>query len=215
MKNIFIFVALSILSVCMYCFWFGLPPPVSNLLKVTKLSNYPMHPPAPNCSWVERSFLGREVTLYEQQCSNSWLVLSESSENTITGSSNRNAEYAFSIQLFSKAADTEPIKIVESWYENLTLDQKRNCEIRSIVSVPHKLRYSIGIRKEVESKITESYTELPGGAQYDYFCGPIVGAPLMSHPPYFEFDDRNAKKYLFVSSYGQDEPPIDWDSISF
>lgn len=153
--------------------------------------------------------------IYEQQCQNPWFTLSESSENKIIGSSNRNPEYTISIELLSKEASTEPLEEVKSWYEKLAPEQKENCEIKRMTPVAHKVRYTISVREEVLSGITQNLTELPGKKQYDYLCGLVVGAPLTSHQPYFEFDERSVEKYIFVSSYGQDEPPIDFETIRF
>jgi hypothetical protein len=76
------------------------------------------------------------------------------------------------------------------------------------------MRYEIDIKSEIAKGIVIKYGGLPSGQQYDYLCGDIVGSQFGSSNPYFEFDNRNADKYLFIGSLGNDGSVlIDLNSI--
>ena len=78
---------------------------------------------------------------------------------------------------------------------------------------PHKTQLDIYLRKSTQN-IIEANDGI-GDPKYDFLCGHSLGSYLEARPPYLEFDDRSPDKYLFVSSRGQDDPPIDLNSLRF
>ena len=78
---------------------------------------------------------------------------------------------------------------------------------------PHKTRLNIYLRKSTQN-IIETNDGI-GDPKYNFLCGNLMGSYLKSRPPYLEFDDRTPDKYLFVSSRGSDDPPIDLNSLRF
>ena len=78
---------------------------------------------------------------------------------------------------------------------------------------PHKTRLNIYLRKSTQN-IIEANDGI-GDPKYNFLCGNVMGSYLELRPPYLEFDDRTPDKYLFVSSRGQDDPPIDLNSLRF
>jgi hypothetical protein len=139
--------------------------------------------------------------------------------------------YSFTLQLFTKYSSESPLDILKEWYAKLTSDEQTNCEIQSADEpidrfsdgrvdwtenphpISHKTRYKIDIKPEIAKKIMRNSE--PADPKYDYMCGQLVGTTFGSHPPYFEFDDRDPSKYLLIGAYGQEGPLIDLNSIQF
>jgi hypothetical protein len=78
---------------------------------------------------------------------------------------------------------------------------------------PHKIRLNIYLRQSTQN-IIEANDGI-GDPKYNFLCGNLMGSYLESRPPYLEFDDRAPDKYLFVSSRGSDDPPMDLNSLRF
>ena len=141
------------------------------------------------------------------------LVLSDTDQK-IVGKWVTNADYEFVIAVFEKASTQEPTDVVKGWYEKLTPEQQKSCEIQDADEplqyfqngqvmwtedphpVQHKKRYKIDVRREISQKLLQNVEF--GDTSYDYLCGREVGSTLSEHVPYFEFDDRSPNKYLFI-----------------
>ena len=76
------------------------------------------------------------------------------------------------------------------------------------------MRYKIAVNQKLFDAIYAKHGDAVGSS-YDYLCGHLVGAQCAARSPYFEFDDRSPRKYLFVGSLGADDPPIDLNSMQF
>lgn len=186
----------------------------------------PTHVATEGCNWNKRVFA--QLSLFQQKCPNipNQSLLSENQDGTKVQTEK------FALQIFPKDPLQKPLDTVREWYTKLTPEEQRVCEIqdadepfqfftdgRLMVTedphpTPHKTRYKIYIKPDIEKEIVDKY----GGYLvdgHDYMCGHLVGTTWSGHPPYFEFDDRNPGKYLFVGSYGFDGPPIDLNSIRF
>jgi hypothetical protein len=224
---------LAILLLLIFCgiyYWRG---DIRNLVTYG-WNDWPTHEAFENCFWSKRAF--SKMTLFEQSCPNSsaQATLSENQDGTITEIVDPKSLYNFKIQPFTKDIGVNPIDVVKEWYEKLTPEQKKTCEIQNadealqhfsdgrlmVTEDPHptahKTRYKIDIKPEIIKQILDKYGGTPGsGSGYDYLCGHLVGTSWSAHPPYFEFDDRSPSKYLLVGSYGFDGPSIDLNSIRF
>ena len=148
-----------------------------------------------------------------------------------------NTNVAFSIQVLAKDPNQSPRDIIEKYYAQLTPDQQKACEIQNGDEpleyfsdgalaghpmnqgdphpTPHKTRLEIDLKPEVVKAIEDKFDGLPEDQAYDFLCGPVMGSYLEARPPYLEFDDRTPDKYLFVSSRGADDLPIDLNSLRF
>jgi hypothetical protein len=135
------------------------------------------------------------------------------------------------IVLYAKDPTQTPLQTIQTvWFSKLDPTQQSNCSIqdanhpvdpKNYYEEPHptarKTRYEIAPKPAtIQSIIAASEGDLPQNSNYDYLCGSIVGSSFESSPPYFEFDDRDPSKYLFIQSFGNGGgPPIDLNSISF
>jgi hypothetical protein len=141
----------------------------------------------------------------------------------------------FSIKVLEKDSNQSPRDIIEKYYAEITPDQQKACEIQNEDEpleyfsdgalagqpmneadphpTPHKTRLIIYLRKSTQDTIMAN--DGIGDPKYNFLCGRVMGSYLESRPPYLEFDDRTPDKYLFVSARGQDDPPIDLNSLRF
>ena len=157
------------------------------------------------------------------------------SSGKVEGTWQGNTNVAFTIQVLSKDPSQSPRDIIEKYYARLTSDQRKACEIQNEDQpleyfssgalagqtmneadphpTPHKIRLNIYLRKSTQN-IIEANDGI-GDPKYNFLCGNLMGSYLEARPPYLEFDDRTPDKYLFVSSRGADNPPIDLNSVRF
>ena len=165
------------------------------------------------------------------QNSLSW-TYSEDSEGRIIRTNDLSSR--FTMETFTKEESQSPLDVMTERFAKLTSKQQNNCQIQSADEpieylrdgtrssfesphpTPHKTRYKIDIKPDIAQGIVDKYGGLPSGQQYDYLCGNVVGSQFTSMKPYFEFDDRNPDKYLFVGTLGNDGSVlIDLNSIRF
>jgi hypothetical protein len=197
--------------------------------------NWPTYEPGKDCKWVKTKFQKAGLTAYVDDCTNSNVMTFNDASGKVEGTWQGNTNVAFTIQVLSKDPSQSPRDIIEKYYARLTSDQRKACEIQNedqpleyyssgaLAGQPmneadphptlHKTRLKIDLTKNFQN-IIESNDAL-GDPKYNYLCGHDTGSPLESRPPYLEFDDRTPDKYLFVSSRGADDPPIDLNSLRF
>jgi hypothetical protein len=192
---------------------------------------WPTHASFEGCSWTKKTF--SKIALFEQSCSDPSLQspLGENSDGTLVQTQPTKYGYSFKLQLFTKSSSESSLEVLNDWYAKLTPDEQKVCEVQDADEpidhfsdgradwtenphpMPHKTRYKIDIKPEIAQKIMQNSE--PADQKYDYMCGHLVGTTFASHPPYFEFDDRDPTKYLLVGAYGQEGPLIDLNSIQF
>jgi hypothetical protein len=197
--------------------------------------NLPTHEPLKGCSWVKKTFQKSGITFFLQDCGSSNSLMwsySEDSEGRVLRTNDLHS--LLTMQVFTKRSPQSPLAIMEDWFSKLTPEEQKKCEIQSVDTpieylpngsrsdfetphpTPHKIRYKIDMKPEVIKDIDNKSDGVPSGTQYDFLCGPDVGAHFTSSPPYFEFDDRSPSKYLFVGSLGNDDSVlVDLNSIGF
>jgi hypothetical protein len=205
------------------------------LLRITYgWDNLPSHPAPKGCSWAKGSFLKSKISFYLQTCAGVKPLLTHTEDSA--GRILRTSELAsgFTMEAFPKQASRSPLDIMTEQLGKLTPEQQKTCQIQSADvpidhstngtaseiemphPTPHKTRYKIDIKPEIVQEIVSKYGGLPDSPKYDYLCGKVVGSPFAASTPYFEFDDRNPDKYLFVGSLGNDGSVlIDLNSIRF
>lgn len=196
--------------------------------------NFPTHSTIKGCSWEKRSFQKSGISFFLQTCNGTKPIFtySEDSEGKILINSENASRFV--MRVFNTESVQNPYDIMQGWFAKLTPEQQKKCEIKTadlpINYLPngkrldfesphptlHKTRYKIDIKEEIVKEILDKYNGLPDGQEYNYLCGNVVGSPFVSSTPYFEFDDRSPKKYLFVGSLGNDGSVlIDLNSIRF
>ncbi len=239
MKKKKIYLGIAILLVIISgCLYFR-SNDVRNLLAYG-LHDWPTHEPASaSCPWKSMAFEKAGVTAFVASCieesafdpATGYAMTFSDADKKIIGKWATNSDYEFIIEVITKEVSQNPLDIVNQWYTQLTPEQKKVCEIQNADEpleyfhdgrlmwtedphpMPHKTRYKIDIKPEISRSIFENSE--PGATEYDYLCGQLVGSKWSGHPPYFEFDDRNPDKYLFVGTYGLEGPMIDLNSIRF
>ncbi len=194
----------------------------------------PTHEANKGCVWEEKNYRQAELILFIQICpeSDSAMFFTES-KRLLVGKWITNPDYEFTIQVLDKDSSQKPLDVVKQWYDKLTPEQQKLCEIRNVdVSVTYlddgsvylherpnptagKTRYAIVPKVETLQSILDSFGGLPNSREFDYMCGTEVGSTLSAYPPYFEFDDSSLDKYLKIGSYAFEAPLIDLNSIHF
>ena len=197
--------------------------------------DWPTYEPGKNCKWVKTKFEKAGLTAYVDDCTSSNVMTFNDASGKVEGTWQGNTNVGFTIQVLAKDPGQSPRDIIEKYYARLTPDQQKACEIQNEDQpleyfsggalagqpmneadprpTPHKTRFKIDLTKNTMD-IIESNDAL-GDPKYDFLCGHVMGSHLESRPPYLEFDDRTPDKYLFVSTRGQDDPPIDLNSLRF
>jgi hypothetical protein len=215
------------------------PSNIQNLLTYG-WSDWPTHePPSASCPWKREVFKNAGLSAFIANCvdkraydpTTGYAMSFSDAENELIGKWAANSDYKFTIQVFSKSAMAQPADIVKEWYAKLTPDQQKVCTIQNADEPvdhfsngtvhwtedphpeAHKTRYKIDVKPEISQHIMQ--TSEPADPRNDYMCGHLVGSTFSSHPPYFEFDDRNPDKYLLIGTYGQEGPLVDLNSIRF
>src|SRR5271166_3056603 len=195
----------------------------------------PTYEPGKDCKWVKTDFKKARLTAYVDDCTNSNVMTFNDVSGKVEGTWQGNTNVAFMIQVLSKDPSQAPLEIIEKYYAQLTPDQQKACEIQNEDQpleyfssgalagqpmneadphpTPHKIRLNIYLRKSTQN-IIEANDGI-GDPKYNFLCGNLMGSYLEARPPYLEFDDRTPDKYLFVSSRGADNPPIDLNSVRF
>jgi len=197
--------------------------------------DWPTYEPGKNCKWVKTKFEKAGLTAYVEDCTSSNVMTFNDASGKVEGTWQGNTNVGFTIQVLAKDPGQSPRDIIEKYYARLAPDQQKACEIQNEDQpleyfsggalagqpmneadprpTPHKTRFKIDLTKNT-ADIIESNDAL-GDPKYDFLCGHVMGSHLESRPPYLEFDDRTPEKYLFVSARGQDDPPIDLNSLRF
>jgi hypothetical protein len=198
-------------------------------------SDWPTYEPGKNCKWVKTKFEKAGLTAYVDDCTSSNVMTFNDASGKVEGTWQGNTNVVFTIQVLPKDPNQSPRDIIEKYYAQLTPDQQKACEIQNEDEpleyfsdgalagqpmneadphpTPHKTRLNIYLRKSTQN-IIEANDGI-GDPKYNFLCGNLMGSYLESRPPYLEFDDRTPDKYLFVSSRGQDDTPIDLNSLRF
>jgi hypothetical protein len=226
MKRIVLIVLIPLLAIFTYVIYDN-----SNFL----LSDVkPAYEAKKGCVWEEKKYREAELSLFIQICPKSDPVMFfTESKRLLIGKSITNPDYEFTIQVLDKDPSQKPLDVVKQWYNKLTPEQQRLCEIKNVdVTVTYlddgsvylherpnptagKTRYAIVPKIETLKSISDSFGGLPNSREFDYMCGTEVGSTLSAYPPYFEFDDSSLDKYLKIGSYAFEAPPIDLNSIYF
>ena len=195
----------------------------------------PTYEPGKNCKWVKTNFQKAGLIAFVDDCTKRNVMTFNDASGKVEGTWQGNTNVAFTIQVLPKTPNQSPRDVIEKYYEQLTPDQQKACEIQNEDQpleyfsggalagqpmnqgdphpTPHKTRLNIYLRKSTQN-IIEANDGI-GDPKYNFLCGNVMGSYLESRPPYLEFDDRTPDKYLFVSSRGQDDPPIDLNSLRF
>jgi hypothetical protein len=199
--------------------------------------DWPTYEPGKNCKWVKTNFQKAGLTAFIDDCTDGETMSFDDSSGKVEGIWHGNTNVAFSIQVLAKDSKQSPRDIIEQYYAGLTPQQQKNCEIQNedepleyfsdgelagqpmneadTHPTPHKTRFKIDLKSEVVKAIENKFDGLPEDQAYDFLCGHERGSQIEVRPAYLEFDDRTPDKYLFVSSRGQDDPPIDLNSLRF
>ncbi len=194
---------------------------------------FPSYAPDKGCVWFRQSFAEMGVSFFKEDCQNhgfpnyDFPIYTETSSSQIVRSSDLTHD-VLTMEIFGKNATSTPTIIMNQWYAKLTPQQKNDCSIQNAdnstsspfaeppLPTSHKTRLKIDIKPEIVQTIFQENGGLPGGSQYDYLCGSIVGSAFRFPAPYFEFDDRSPTKYLKIDNLPQDNSlGIDLDTISF
>ena len=195
----------------------------------------PTYEPGKDCKWVKTNFQKAGLTAYVDDCTNGNVMTFNDASSKVEGTWQGNTNVGFTIQVLPKDPSQTPRDIIEKYYARLTPDQQKACEIQNEDEpleyfsdgalagqpmneadphpTPHKTRLIIYLRKSTRDTIMAN--DGIGDPKYNFLCGHVMGSYLESRPPYLEFDDRTPDKYLFVSARGQDDPPIDLNSLRF
>ena len=195
----------------------------------------PTYDPGEDCHWVKTNFPKAGLTAFIDDCTSGIPMSFRDALGEIDGVRQLDGGVGFSIKVFKKDPKQSPSDIIEKYYALLAPDQRKACEIQNEDEpleyfsdgalaghpmnegdphpTPHKTRLNIYLRKSTQN-IIEANDGI-GDPKYNFLCGNLMGSYLEARPPYLEFDDRTPDKYLFVSSRGQDDPPIDLNSLRF
>jgi hypothetical protein len=195
----------------------------------------PSYEPGKDCKWVKSNFQKAGLTAFIDNCTSGNPMSFRDALGEIDGVRQLDGSVGFSIKVLEKDPNQSPRDIIEKYYAEITPDQQKACEIQNEDEpleyfsdgalagqpmneadphpTPHKTRLIIYLRKSTQDTIMAN--DGIGDPKYNFLCGRVMGSYLESRPPYLEFDDRTPDKYLFVSARGQDDPPIDLNSLRF